>query len=320
MKSDNPKQYWDIINKSSNKQNANACPVPLEDFFNHFMNLNQTNNNDQDSFDPRQINHSINMFINEDISLAEVLTARNKLKNKKACGIDNIINEFIKNCPDNVLALFCKLFNLVLNTGLIPSEWNVGFIIPLYKNKGMANDPNNYRGITLLCSIGKLFTSIINTRLTDFINNIGLLGEDQAGFRAGYSTTDHIFTLSCIIDIYLQNKKRVYCAFVDYKKAFDLVNRSALWSKLIGNGINGKVINVIFNLYKNAKSCVKVNNNIIPLFNCNMGVRQGENLSPLLFAIFLNDLESTLRKDNVQGLNFINQLIRKNLSDDDVEM
>ena len=318
MKSDNPKQYWDIINKSSNKQNANACPVPLEDFFNHFMNLNQTNNNDQDSFDPRQINHSINMFINEDISLAEVLTARNKLKNKKACGIDNIINEFIKNCPDNVLVLF-KLFNLVLNTGLIPSEWNVGFIIPLYKNKGMANDPNNYRGITLLSSIGKLFTSIINTRLTDFINNIGLLGEDQAGFRAGYSTTDHIFTLSCIIDIYLQNKKRVYCAFVDYKKAFDLVNRSA-WSKLISNGINGKVINVIFNLYKNAKSCVKVINNISPLFNCNMGVRQGENLSPLLFAIFLNDLESTLRKDNVQGLNFINQLIRKHLSDDDVEM
>ena len=62
----------------------NACPVPLEDFFNHFMNLNQTNNNDQDSFDPRQINHSINMFINEDISLAEVFTARNKLKKQES--------------------------------------------------------------------------------------------------------------------------------------------------------------------------------------------------------------------------------------------
>ena len=97
-----------------------------------------------------------------------------------------------------------------------------------------------------LALLANYLPPIINTRLTDFINNIGLLGEDQAGFRAGYSTTDHIFTLSCIIDIYLQNKKRVYCAFVDYKKAFDLVNRSALWSKLISNGINGKVINVIF--------------------------------------------------------------------------
>ena len=209
---------------------------------------------------------------------------------------------------------------MVLNTGLIPSEWNIGIIIPLYKYKGAANDPNNYRGITLLSSTGKLFTSIINTRLTNYLNNVGLLGEDQAGFRAGYFTSDHIFTLKCIIDIYLQSKKRVYCAFVDYKKAFDLVNRSALWSKVISSCINGKLMNVIFNLYKNAKSCVKVNDNTSPLFNCNVGVRQGENLSPLLFAIFLNDLESTLRKDHVQGLNFVNQLIINNLSDNDVEM
>ena len=118
---------------------------------------------------------------------------------------------------------------VVLNTGLIPSEWNIGIIIPLHKNKGAANDPNNYRGITLLSSIGKLFMSIINTRLTNHLNNVGLLGEDHAEFRAGYSTSDHIFTLKYMIDIYLQSKKRVYCAFVDYKKAFDLVNRSALW-------------------------------------------------------------------------------------------
>ena len=164
-----------------------------------------------DSFDPRTVDHSINTFINDDISLDEVLTARNNLKNKKACGTDNIINEFIKYCPDRVLAIFCKLFNVVLNTGLIPSEWNIGIIIPLYKNKGAANDPNNYRGITLLSSVGKLFTFIINTRLTNYLNNVGLLGEDQAGFRAGYSRSDHIFTLKCIIDIYLQREKRVYC-------------------------------------------------------------------------------------------------------------
>ena len=107
---------------------------------------------------------------------------------------------------------------------------------------------------------------------------------------------------------------------MDYKKAFDLVNRSALWSKLISNGINGKVMNVIYNLYHNAKSCVRVNNNTSSLFNCNVGVRQGENLSPLLFALFLNDLESTLRNDNVRGLDFVNDLIMKNLSNDDIEM
>ena len=109
-KSDNPKQYWDIINKSSKNQNgANNCHVSLHDFFCHFKNLNQNVNINIDSFDPRTVDHSINTFINDDISLDEVLTARNKLKNKKACGTDNIINEFIKYCPDRVLAIFCKL-------------------------------------------------------------------------------------------------------------------------------------------------------------------------------------------------------------------
>ena len=71
---------------------------------------------------------------------------------------------------------------------------------------------------------------------------------------------DHIFSLHCIIDIYLKNKKKLYCAFVDYKKAFDLINRTDLWSKLISSGINGKIITVIYNLYNQAKSCVKHNN------------------------------------------------------------
>ena len=77
----------------------------------------------------------------------------------------------------------------------------------------------------------------------------------------------------------------------DYKKAFDFVDRTSLWSKMLGMGINGKIINVIRNLYSQAKSCVKSGGYLSEFFNCNVGVRQGENLSPLLFAIFLNDFE-----------------------------
>ena len=66
---------------------------------------------------------------------------------------------------------------------------------------------------------------------------------------------DHVFVLSSAIDIYLQNRKRVYCAFIDYKKAFDLVDRSSLWSKLIGHRVNAKLITVIYNLYYNAVMC-----------------------------------------------------------------
>ena len=82
--------------------------------------------------------------------------------------------------------------------------------------------------------------------------------EEQAGFRSGYSTIDHIFTLNYIISQYLNKKKRLYCAFVDYRKAFDSVNGSILWKKLIENGINGRILRVIHNMYAQAKSYVSM--------------------------------------------------------------
>ena len=126
----------------------------------------------------------------------------------------------------------------------------------MYKNKGSLDDPDNYRGITLLSCLGKLFTSCLNNRLSNYIEALGILGEDQAGFRSGYSTLDHIFVLHSVIDLYLFKKKRLYCAFVDYRKAFDLVDRCSLWQKLIANGINGKIVTVLYNLYSHAKSSV----------------------------------------------------------------
>ena len=99
----------------------------------------------------------------------------------------------------------------------------------------------------------------------------------------------------------------MYCCFIDYQTAFDKINRSALWGKIIENGINGKLLRVIFNMYESAKSCVKQQTMISGLFACNMGVRQGENLSPLLFALFLNDFEISLsRKYN--GLTTLQEL------------
>ena len=171
-----------------------------------------------------------------------------------------------------MLVVIVNFFNVVLNSGVIPSNWCIGLIKPLYKNKGSVHDPDNYRGITLLSCLGKLFTACINDRLTNYIEGLGLMGEEQAGFRAGYSTIDHIFVLHSIIDLYVLRKKRVYCAFIDYKKAFDLVNRSSLWKKLIASGINGKVITVIYNLYENAKSCVKLNSSLSESFSCNVGM------------------------------------------------
>jgi len=119
---------------------------------------------------------------------------------------------------------------------------------------------------------------------------------------------DHILALQNIINIYLNNKRKLYCAFVDYQRAFDSINRVHLWTKLLSCGVKGKIFNIVYNLYKNAQSYVKVNNQQSDIFSCMVGVRQGENLSPLLFAIFLNDLHSYLN-EYYNGLEYIHKLL-----------
>ena len=96
----------------------------------------------------------------------------------------------------------------------------------------------------------------MNNRLSKHVDEY-ILGEEQADFREGYSTMDHIFVLQLVIELYQSVHKRVYCAFIDYRKAFDYVNRPLLWRKLLFYDINGKFLNVIRNMYSKAKSCIK---------------------------------------------------------------
>ena len=100
------------------------------------------------------------------------------------------------------MSVLTKIFNIVLLSGHMPHEWVIGIIKPINKNKGEINDPDNYRGITLRSCFGKLFTSILNDRLTTYINLNEMMSEAQAGFRKGYSTTDQIFTLKCIVELF----------------------------------------------------------------------------------------------------------------------
>ena len=242
-----------------------------------------------------------------------------KLKNNKSSGLDQIINEYIKNCPKPVIMLIVKLFNIIFKSGVVPSEWCKGLINPLYKNKGSSKCVDNYRGITLLSCLGKLFTSVLNSRLEKFVIKRGVIGEEQAGFRPGYCTQDHIFVLNSLIQLYKARYEQLYCVFIDYKKAFDLVVRSFLWMKLIENEINGNFVKVIYNLYHHAKSCVKKGNDISDFFLCNIGVRQGENLSPLLFSIFLNDFARHVGT-KYNGLPNVSRLCSNLMSDDDIEV
>ena len=296
LKSTDPGKYWNIINPR--KKNTKIGDISLETVWTHFSELNK------DDSEKREIlneNQATNEIINNLFTTDEIRKHIMSLKKNKSPGIDSILNEFIKNCPESLINVIVLLFNMVLETGIVPSDWTVGIIKVLYKNKGDINDINNYRGITLLSCIGKLFTSVINARLYNYLTNANLLGNEQVGFRPKHSTLDHIFALQTLASYYIGEGKQLFCAFVDYSKAFDFVDRTYLWQKLLESNVNGKVLNVIRNMYKNAKSHVSVKNVLSDSFPCQVGVRQGENLSPLLFAIYLNDFKAFL-SENYDGL------------------
>ena len=107
----------------------------------------------------------------------------NDLANGKACGNDKILNEYIKATFNEMKLIYVDLFNRILNTGQIPESWTIGMIMPIYKNKGERGDFDSYRGITILSCLGKLFTSILNFRLTKYANETNLINENQTGFR-----------------------------------------------------------------------------------------------------------------------------------------
>ena len=113
-----------------------------------------------------------------------------------------------------------------------------------------------------------------------------MLSDEQNGFRAGRSCEDHVFTLSSII----RNKPSVFATFVDLKKAFDFVDRDLLLYKLLLLNIDGKIYNSIKSKYSKTTVSIRVNNTLTEWLHCRSSVRQGDNCSPTLFSIFIDDL------------------------------
>ena len=141
-----------------------------------------------------------------------------------------------------------------------------------------------------------------------------MIYESQAGFRKGYSTIDHIFVLKMLIDYYMcSRKKKLFCAFVDFEKAFDKVWRDGLWHKMLTNNITCKMWTLIKNMYQGIKSRIVHDNEISAYFMCNNGLRQGENLSPFLFSLYLNDVEDYFVMNDVIGLENLNNDVRDTL-------
>ena len=192
VKTSNPKEFWKILNATDKR--TSRMP-PLKELYKYFKDLNS--NTYEQTADNEPLNKEnenilrINQEINLPISPDEIMSAVKMLKNNKSPGIDEVLNEHIKCTVQMLLPTYTKLFNIIFDTGVVPENWAVGNILPIYKNKGSADLPENYRPITLLSCLGKLFTSIINIRLKAYTEKYDILCHNQAGFRKGHSTVDN---------------------------------------------------------------------------------------------------------------------------------
>ena len=151
----------------------------------------------------------------------------------------------------HIQQLYLKLFNLVFDTGHIPETWSIGKIIPVYKQKGGPIDPSNYRPITLLSCMGKLFTSVINNRLQAYSEEPSKINNCQAGFRKKFSTTYHIFVLHTLINI-LQSGRKKNILWIYRSQAFDSVWRDGLFYKIKQFDITGKCFRLIKNMMESS--------------------------------------------------------------------
>lgn len=167
---------------------------------------------------------------------------------------------------------------------------NRSILLPFHK-KGDKNIVDNYRGITLVSARDKVAASVMLIRLNKWINSKNILKENQAGFRSKYSTVDNVFNLDFIVRyLWFQGFKKVYCFFIDFKAAFDGVNRSCLFFKLHEIGVSLKFLRVLEVLYRETLNAVWVEDSLSEWFTTECGVKQGCKLSPTLFSLFLNDL------------------------------
>ena len=211
------------------------------------------------------------------------------MKNNKACGIDELPAKLLKN--DKLTNVLTVLFNKYFDSGLVPDIWSRGIIHPIPKSSTTdKREPLNYRGITLAPVIYKIYCSVLNNRLYTWTEDSNILHDAQNGFRKGRRTIDHVTSLTTLIETRKLKRKSTYAAFIDFRKAYDAINRNMLFKKLCEIGISGKIYNALISLYHDVKCCVKVNGLNTDWFKVSCGLKQGCCLSPLLFNLYINDL------------------------------
>ena len=243
-------------------------------------------------------------------------TPLSDLKLQKAPGIDAIPAESLKN--DVCVDLLYRIISVCFEKGIVPDQWKTGIVNPIVKpNSTDLRRPLTYRGITLISVPCKVYCDILNRRLSSWIEDSGIMADEQNGFRKNRSCQDHIYTLHSILSNRMNTNNSTFACFIDLKKAFDSVNRNCMWFKLKQLGIGGNFYSAVRSLYDNVRSCVQLNGLLTETFGIARGVKQGCLLSPTMFSIFINNLADVLRDANL-GINVDDVIVNLLMYADDI--
>ena len=183
---------------------------------------------------------------------------------------------------------------MIFRTAKYPQRWTLCFLEPVHR-KDTLDDPDNYRGIDISSCLSKLYSIILLNRLTEEANKRQLISVNQIRFQKGKKTTDHIFVLQTLIDKIVKHEKRKpFVAFIDFRKAYDSINRNDLFFKQME--IRGLFLDNLKSLYSSIKYCVKIGKGYIDPIESFLGLKQGCVLSPILFNLFIDDIKEIFNR------------------------
>ena len=259
----------------------------------------QTNNNNQ-------YFTALNDLEIPTITVEEIKHAISKLKNGKSPGLDEIYNEYIKAGGEPLINALQILFNNILKYGVVPQNFKEALIVILFK-KGNRSECKNYRPISLLSHIYKLFMTIIAKRITNDLYTC--FTKTQAAYQPGRNTTEQIFALEQLIEKSIEFNRPMHIVFIDFKKAFDSINLNKLWKILDRTPINKNYINLLKSTYDQSTAIIKTDLGISRRIDIKRGAKQGDILSAILFCVALSAVLLLTEEENATGYTIGGEII-----------
>lgn len=234
----------------------------------------------------KSVNHS--MFLLP-VTESEIISKIRNLKPRKAPGIDMIRSETLKQISVQIAAPLSHLINNIFRDGICPSEFKIAIIKPIFK-KGDRNKPENYRPISIITNITKVFEMVLRERINNYLKKFDILSPKQFGFREGKSTQDAITYFTTEMNKALDDGHPAIGIFLDLSKAFDTVNHLQLLEALEDIGIRGPTNQLLKSYLERRKQYVQIQEQLSDVQEVQYGVPQGTVLGPLLFSVYLNNL------------------------------